>query len=377
MNNVSINVNSTDLENALKVARITVGSSSDISSHYVFRSRGGKLEVLSYDGRTFSSCAVQNTTVSEDVSFTIEARRIAVLLDNVGSNQVLDIYPGDGGEVSVKAVRGKVTFASLDPSLFPYWDDVLTGAKSTAKLSADRLHAALSNSKQFIFDQENKAPHLCVAEFRNGVLHSTDQMAVSLVKMPGTEGCGLRVFVKDLPNVLSFLSTAKGDDVEVLESDRAFFLRRTDGAVFGETVFAHRFPDINVDWSLEDDQTWDLFQEELLAGIGFLQSGAKLDEPRVRFLRDGNQITLSMTSVNGKPLPLNVPLVEFKQKEGGVTEMPAFALTDAYVSKMLNGNTNTKVSLGVSKKGAGGWVRVRDDRNGDSYLTTVAWLKNA
>ena len=375
---MNISINSTDLENALKVVRITVGSSSDISSHYVFRAREGKLEVLSYDGRTFASCIVSHAMPAEDTSFTVEARRIHVLLDNVGSNQSLDVTTSEGGEVTVRAARGKVTFSSLDPSLFPYWDDVLTGAKATAKIAAERLHAALSNAKQFIYDQESKNPALCVAEFRNGVLHSTDQMAVSLVKMPGMEGCGLRVFVKDLPNVLAFISTAKGDEVEILESDRAFFLRRTDGAVFGETVFAHRFPDINVDWSLEDDQTWDLFQEELLAGIGLLQSGAKLDEPRVRFQRNGtNDVVLSMTSVSGKPLPISVSLVGFKQKEEGVTEMPAFAITDAYVSKMLNGNTNTKVSLGVSKKGAGGWVRLRDDRGTDTYLTTVAWLKNA
>lgn len=372
-----MNINSTDLELALKVAHVTVGTSSDISSHYVFRSRGGKLEVLSYDGRTFSSCFVPNTTTTEEVSFTVEARRIRALLDNVGANQPLELSYVEGGEVTVKASRGKVTFSSLDPSLFPYWDEVLAGATSTAKISTDRLHAALSNARLFIYDQESKAPHLCVAEFRNGVLHSTDQMAVSLVKMPGMESCKLRVFVKDLPNLLSFLSTAKGEDVEILESDRASFIRRPNGAVFGETVFAHRFPDINVDWSLEDDQSWDIFQEELLSGIGFLQSGARLDEPRVRFLRDENQLNLSMTSVSGKPLPLSIPLVEFKQKEGGVMEMPLFSITDAYVSKMLHGNTNTKVRLGVSKKGAGGWVRVRDDRGADTYLTTVAWLKNA
>ena len=372
-----MNINSTDLEIALKVVRVTVGTSSDIASHYVFRSRGGKLEVLSYDGRTFSSCFVPNTTTTEELSFTVEARRIHVLLDNVGANQPLELSYSEGGEVTVKASRGKVTFSSLDPSLFPYWDDVLTGAASTATVGADRLHSALSNARQFIYDQESKNPALCVAEFRNGVLHSTDQMAVSLVKMPGMEACKLRVFVKDLPNVLSFLVTAKGEDVEILESDRASFLRRPTGAVFGEAVFAHRFPDINVDWALEDDQSWDIFQEELLAGIGFLQSGAKLDEPRVRFQRDENRVNLSMTSVSGKALPLTIPLVEFKQKEGGVTEMPVFAITDAYVSKILNGNGNTKVRLGVSKKGAGGWVRVRDDRGPDTYLTTVAWLKNA
>lgn len=371
-----MNLNSTDLNTALKVVRTTVGTSSDISSHYVFRTRGGALEVLSYDGRTFSSCLVPHTKVEEDITFTVEARRIHVLLDSVGDNQALDVSVAES-EVVFRTPRGKMTFASLDPALFPYWDDVLGGANLTAAILSDRLHGALAHAKQFTYDQESKNPSLCVAEFRDGVLFSTDQMAVSFVKVPGMEKSNLRVYVKDLPNVLSFLATAKGEDVDVLESDRASFIRRKDGAVFGEALYAHRFPDLTVDWTLEDDQTWDVFQEELLDGVKFLQSGARTDEPKVRFSRDGNNLNLSMTSVSGKPLPLTIPLVEIKQKEGGVTEMPTFALTDAYLSKMLNGNTNTKVSLGVTKKGAGGWVRVRDDRGTDTYLTTVAWLKNA
>lgn len=372
----NVNINSTDLDNALKVVRTTVGSSSDISSHYVFRTREGGLEVLSYDGRTFSSCLVPHTKVEEDITFTVEARRIHVLIDSVGSNQVLDVSVNES-EVVFRTPRGKMSFSSLDPAMFPYWDDVLVGSKTTAKILSDRLHGAFTHAKQFIYDQESKNPSLCVAEFRGGVLFSTDQMAVSFVQVPGMEGCNLRVYVKDLPNALSFLSTAKGEDVEVLESDRASFIRRKDGAVFGESLFAHRFPDISVDWALEDDQTWDVFQEELLDGVKFLQSGARTDEPKVRFSRDGNNLNLSMTAVSGKPLPLAIPLVATSQRDGGVTEMPTFAVTDAYLNKMLNGNTNTKVSLGVSKKGAGGWVRLRDVRGPDTYLTTVAWLKNA
>ena len=373
---VTVNLNSTDLNAALKVVRTTVGSSRDISSHYVFRIREGGLEVLSYDGRTFSSCVVPHTKSDEDMTFTVEARRVHVLLDSVGDNQALDVSVAES-EVVFRTPRGKMSFSSLDPSLFPYWDDVLAGATLTAMVLSDRLHGALGHAKQFIYDQESKNPGLCVAEFRGGGLHCTDQMAVSFVRMPGLESCKLRVFVKDLPNVLSFLATAKGEDVEVLEADRASFIRRKDGAVFGEALYAHRFPDISVDWSLEDDQTWSIFQEELLDGVKFLQSGARTDEPKVRFTREGDKINLAMTAVSGKPLPLSVPLVEFKQKDGGVTEMPTFAVTDTYLSKMLNGNINTKVSLGVTKKGSGGWVRVRDDRGTDTYLTTVAWLKNA
>lgn len=370
-------VNSTDLENALKVVRITVGSSSDIASHYVFRAKNGGLEVLSNDGRTFASCVVPHATTTDVHSFTVEARRIHALLDSVGPNQVLDVN-ADGSEVLVKTVHGKVPFSSLDPSLFPYWDDVLNGAKVTAKVPAERLFAAFNHAKQFIYDQEAKAPQLCLAEFRNGVLYSTDQMAVSLVKVAGMEKASLKVYVKSLGNVLAFLQTAKSEDVEILEADRASFIRRADGAVFGETVYAHQFPNIKVDWDLVDDQTWELSQEVLVARLKTLQAGARLEEPRVKFSREGNELTLMMTSVGGKPIKSQpIPLTEVTVKEGETSELPPFTITDTYIGKILNGNGNQKIRLGVSKKGAGGWVRIRDTRNGDSYLTTVAWLKNA
>lgn len=368
-------VNSSDLEAALKVTHVTVGSASDISSHYTFRERGGRLEVLSYDGRTFSSCLVPNVTPDDGATFTVEARRIHMMLESVGANQSLEVSVADS-EVVVKGPRGKVTFSSLDPAMFPYWDDVLSGAKTTATIQADRLSAAFNHAKQFIYDQEGKAPHLCLAEFRKGVLHSTDQMAVSLVRVPGMEESGLRVYVKDLGNLLSFLGTAKGTDVEVLETDRAFFLRRPDGAVFGETLYNHSFPPVNVDWDLVDDETWEVPQEDLLAAIKFLQSGAKLDEPRVRFHREGESLTLSMVSVSGKPLPLTLTLTSVVQKDGA-KGVPDFSVTDVYLGKMLNGNVNPKIKLGVTKKSAGGWVRIMDDRGPDTYLTTLAWLKTA
>lgn len=373
-------INSTDLENALKVVRATVGSSNDISSHYVFRSLEGStsLEVLSNDGRTFSQCVIANTVVESGdiVAFTVEARRIHVLLDSVGANQPLTLTYADS-VVTVKGSRGKVIFSSLDPTLFPYWDEVFAGAKSTAKMAADRLHAAFSHAKQFTFTDESKAPNMCVAEFRGGVLYSTDQMSVSVVKVPGMEESNLRVFVKDLPNVLSFLSGAKNGEVEIRESDRASFIIRADGAVFGETVYTHKFPPFTVDWKdMSDDESWEVIQADLLDGVKFLQSGSRLDEPRVKFERKDSNLTLSMTAVSGTPLSLTIPISDSDSKNSE-TSLPVFSITDVYLAKMLSGYTGPKVRMGVSKKKKdGGWVRVREERGLDTYLTTIVWLKN-
>jgi DNA polymerase III sliding clamp (beta) subunit (PCNA family) len=308
------------------------------------------------------------------VSFTVEAKRIQMLLDSVGTNQVMELSVSDA-EVVIRTSHGKIPFSSLDSSLFPFWDDVLVGAKVTAKIPADRLHAAFTHTKQFIYDQEAKAPQLCVAEFRDGVLHSTDQMAVSLVKVPGMEQVSFRVYVKDLPNVLSFLATAKGEDVEILESDRASFIRKVDGAVFGESVFKHVFPTINPNWDMTEDQVWELDKDLLVTRIKTLQAGARSDEPRVRFQRNDKEIVLAMTSQSGKPMssqPIPLSDLVVTNDEG----FPVFAITDVYIEKMLNGNGNAKIKLGISKKKAGGWVRIKDTRGVDTYLTTVAWLKN-
>ncbi len=102
---MNLNLNSSDLEAALKVVRTTVGSSSDISSHYVFRTRDEGLEVLSYDGSAFSSCLVPHTKVEETVSFTVEARRLHAILATVGSNQVLDIQVSESG-VGIRTAAG-------------------------------------------------------------------------------------------------------------------------------------------------------------------------------------------------------------------------------------------------------------------------------
>jgi hypothetical protein len=64
-------------------------------------------------------------------------------------------------------------------------------------------------------------------------------------------------------------------------------------------------------------------------------------------------------------------------QKDGAKGVPDFSVTDVYLGKMLNGNVNPKIKLGVTKKSAGGWVRIMDDRGPDTYLTTLAWLKTA
>lgn len=379
------NVSKRDLDAALKVANNTVSlGGSDISSHYLFRQTepGSKiLEVLSYSGgRVFSSCPVVASFEEEGKPFTVEAKRVHALLGAVAEDAVLKISSAGVGETTISTGKGKNVFASLDPDLFPYWDQILAKSTKTATLPADRLNAALTHAKSFIYDQEAKAPHLCVAEFRKGCLYATDQMAVSIIKVEGMEDSVIRVFGKDIGSVASFLATIKDENVEVWEDDKAMFLKRKDGAVFGESRYASRFPDIAVDWSVEDDHWVDLPKGEVLNAVKFLAAGARWDDTLLKMVvTDADSVTLSMSAASGKPISLEVKTVAHGKRNDEVAALPAegFPISNVYVLDLLEHFLGETIRFGISKKGKGGWVRVKDERGKDTYLTTVAWLKTA
>jgi len=396
-----------DLEVALKVVSHTVSpGGTDISSHYLFRQAGPKtLELLSYNGRVFASCPVVAAFEGEGKSFTIEAKRIRWLLDAVPDDAVLKIASNGSGEVVISTAKGKNVFASLDPELFPYWDEVLKGCGKTATVSADRLNAAFTHAKSFIYGDESKAPSLCVAEFREGHLFSTDQMAVSIVKIAGMEESAIRVFGKeDSSALIAFLSTFKvkaekastisGEDeekapkpsepeaeVEVWECEKALFLKRKDGAVFGESKFASRFPDLTVNWgALEDDHWVDLPKAEVMSAVKFLAAGAKWEDTVLKMdVRKKGVVVLSMTSANGKPISLEIQTKEQGARDEAVLALPdgGFPVSNTYLLNLLNSVSGDVVRFGITTKGKGGWIRVKDERGPDTYLTTVAWLKLA
>jgi hypothetical protein len=176
------------------------------------------------------------------------------------------------------------------------------------------------------------------------------------------------------------LASFKEAEVEVWEEDRAMFLKRGDGAVFGEMKYASRFPDIAVDWSIEDDHWVDLPKAEIANAVKFLASGARWEDTLLKMIVASNgTVTLSMNAANGKPISLEVKALAQGTQDGIVATLPkdGFPISNAYVSNLLSNHSGETVRFGISKKGKGGWVRVKDERGNDTYLTTVAWLKTA
>jgi len=372
----TIKIAKSDLEAALKVAGNTVGN-ADLAGHYLFRVLGGKLTILSQNNRVFSSCPVVASSDEDDVSFTVEAWRISSVVGATPNNSVLSFEPKNG-EVRVVTDRGKIDLSSLDPSKFPFWDSILASANETAVIPADRLKSAFAHARMFVSSDEQQSPQLCVAEFREGVLYSTDKVAVSCIKVEGMEKSSLRVHGKDIGALTTFLDSAKGPDVVILEHERAFFVKRSDGAIFGETLFASKFPTLNgVAWDQSDEYTWDIFREEFDSNVDLLLSGAQRGETKLSIaLRDG-KLVMGMTAVSGKQMAVDL-IPQKSEVKDGAGELPedGFVVSHTHLTTTLGSHSSNLVRVGASaipKKG--GWVRVQDKRGPDTYLTTISWIK--
>lgn len=374
------------LQVALKILANTTASGTDINSHYTFRILpGGKVEALSSNGRTFTSLTLDTESAMLDPVtvptpfFTVEAKRLHCLLGSLGKKGSVTFKPA-GGEVEIITDRGSNQFASLDPALFPYWDETFSTAIETATILASRIRSAYQHARNYVYDEDGKSPNICVTEFRNGGLLSTDQMAVSTIKVQGMDQCNLRVHGKDLGPLVQFLGFDPAIDVSIRESDRASFIVRPDGAVFGVTKPTAEFPKIGVTWDVTDDYTYEVFREEVQGNITFLASGARWDDSTVRLdpASDGKSISMSMSSVAGKPISQRLAVQKYQTSDKPLA-LPegGFPVSHPYLIRTLEAHSTNAVKLGVTRRNTGGWIRVRDDRDGDIYITTIAWTKKA
>jgi hypothetical protein len=378
---MEITVSKADLESVLRVVTPTVSSTgSDISTHILFRTTETGSEVLAYSGRTFSSCPLTDS-VSGTGAFTIEAKRIKLWLGAVEETDLTLSYDDTTKIVTATSPSGDQKFESLDPSNFPYWDQMLNEAEEVGQVEADRLHRALSYTKMFISDQEARNPQLCVTEVRNGSFYATDKAAAVVVDVAGLEKSTMRIHGKDVGSILSYLDSLKNGGLTVYEHPRALvFKRDSDGSLFGESRFATPFPDLNVDRNKDDDRVWVLPKEELVTGINWLRSGAAWEDYRVNFSfyteGDENIVRMKMRSTSGGDIIRDVACLEYVENnsEEAFPEN-GFSLNYQSLLDVLRQYNGKTVKFGVNQKGRGGWVRIEEPRNGDSYLTILAWLQ--
>lgn len=384
---MKIEVAKPDLEAALQVVSIgTASTGSDLTTHFVFRYKAddNTVEVLSNNNRLGCSMPIAGCKAhvdGDDQAFTVESWRLNKWISAV-EDAVLSLELADG-TVKATSPKGSVKFQSLDPSQFPYWDETLGDTPEGTSIGAKRLQAALSHVKLFISDKDTTTPKLAVTEILNESLQATDKGALAVVTIGDLSASNLRVHGKDLGQVLAFLSSCGDEAVEVREHDRCLFLVRHDGGILSVGRPHHAFPDIALDKKPDDPHWWAVKTEELQSAINALSASASKEDTRLNFALDGAMVALSMASASGDRVTLHLEAQEHGSLDDAAVEMPGggFDIAYPYLLKLLGQWRDETIKFGLnpqldkkSGKPRGGWVRFREDRDGDDYLTLLVWL---
>jgi len=385
---MKIEVAKPDLEAALQVASIgTASTGSDLTTHFVFWHRpDGIVEVLSSNNRLgvsmpIAGCKAVLPDGDDTGSFTIESWRLNKWIAAV-EDAVLALELEDG-VVKATCPKGSVKFQSLDPSEFPHWEEALAESPAGTAIAARRLHAALSHVKLFISDKDTTTPKLAVTEILNESLQATDKGALGVVTIDELAKSNLRIHGKDLGQVLSFLAACGDDEVQVREHERCLFLVRQDEGVMSVGRPHHAFPDIKLDKKPDDPHHWTIKTAELRMAINALAASAAREDTRLSFGIDRNMVGLTMTSASGDRVTLHLEAQDQSSGEDAEVPLPesGFDIAYPYLLKLLGQYQAETIKFGLNPqvdqatgKPRGGWVRFREDRGGDDYLTLLVWL---
>jgi len=382
---MKIEVAKPDLETALQVVSIGTGSTgSDLTTHFVFRHRedDNSVEVLSNNNRIGCSMPIQGCKVSlsdDNNAFTVESWRLNKWVSAV-EDAVLTLEFSEG-LVKATSPKGSVKFQSLDPSQFSYWDDTLGEIQKGLTVGAKRLHAALSHVKLFISDKDTTTPKLAVTEIANQSLQATDKGALAVVTIEELKSSNLRIHGKDLSQVLAFLGQSGDENVDIKEHDRCLFIVRHDGGVLSVGRPPHPFPDITLDKKIGDPHEWTFRKDEIIGAVNALVASASKEERRLTLNIEKNLIGFSMPSASGEKVTLHLETQEKSTKEDA-TPIPdkGFDIAYPYLLSLLGQWKAETVKFGINPqvkddKIIGGWVRFREDRDGDDYLALLVWLK--
>lgn len=396
---MKIEVAKRDLESALQVVAIGAASTgSDLTTHFVFRAKEGKVEVLSNNGRLGAS-APFIATVEDEGSFTVESWRLNKWVTAV-QDGVLTLEDKEDKSIVATGPKGSVKFSSLDPGSFPYWDDQFSETEEGIRIEAKRVHAALSHVKMFISDKETTTPQLAVTEVVGASLQATDKGALAVTTLrrastrtddegnevkeykPELKGSNLRIHGKDLSHVLSFLSTCGDEAVELREHDRCLFLIREDGALLNVGRPRHAFPELDLEDQLaKDPHWWEVKTSDLKSGILTLVASAAREERRMQLNFVHGEVTMQMAAASGSKNTLRLEALTAGSVEDAV-EMPAegFEIAYPYLLSLLSQYKGETLVFGLNPqlndkgKPCGGWTKFREVRGDDEFLTLLVWV---
>lgn len=302
---MQINISTPDLKEALSLSQNTLGTNSDITSHFVFVKDGTNASVLSCTlPRTFSKVPLVGATVTGNDSFTIEGKRIMQAISAVSG--VLEIKSDEEGTVSVSLEKGNLALPSLDSESFPPWLTKLENATLMKEVPASILYDAINSLKSYVSVEDNRRPELAMLYVNGGKAYACDGFGMSVAQHDDLTDLDLKIHSKDLASLLKFLKSNEGLAIEVLSGDQCYFFRGEDGSVFGVTDLPHTFPQTVLSYAEAFDWTpqkvWAVTKGSLSTAIKFLRAGADTSDCKVLFTDEGDLLppSLSMRPSNTK-----------------------------------------------------------------------------
>lgn len=365
-----------DLLNALQVVGITLGSGgSDLSTHYLFRVRDGKCEVLSYNQRVCASAFAKcQFTGNEGDALTVEGWRLDTWLQGIGDVPVT-LEDLGSGVVKASSPKSNIRLKSLDPAKFPFWDNTLNSAIPIAQVKGIRLAGALDYVKRFISDKDASHPELAQTEILNGSFWATNKRAVAIVTLSGLEKSNLRVHGKDIGAATKFLSLQGTDTVEIREHERQAFFVRPDGAVLGIARPLTAFPTLKVDREGPAESEWEIRSADLQSAISCLTAAGVKDDGKLHFAYDQNskKVILSVECAAGGRDQYEVDCIDSKAPEAISTE--GFQVDHSYLTDTVGLFKLENLRMLINAKGKLGYVRLRNElrESKDPCLTVVVW----
>lgn len=377
---MKIEVAKLDLETAIAVSTLTVGSGSDLSSHYLFRASGQGVEILSYDMRTFSGVPLKCRVEGSD-SFTVEAWRLDKWVSSV-ANGMLTITSDDSGEVTAKASKGRIRLRSLDPTKFPYWDQLYAEAVVSGSIDPSTFVRALNVSKCFVSTEDTQKPEICQIEAINGTLWSTDRRALSHVRL-ALPDLNLRIPGRDVASVIRFLSLRDTTHAEFLASERSAsdgggacaIIRRSDGGYIGVSRPTAAFPKLDVDPSVPGEAGFTLDMADFRAAVNVLSASAPKNHEliRIRYL-DGRVIASMPSEAGGED---DYVLAVKGEVSNGDLFADGFTVGHHYIKAIADAFGEPDLKLDVNRRGRGGFVGLRfQDKaeiGGNDYFVVLVW----
>lgn len=384
---MEIEVAKKDLENALSVVSLAVGSGNDLSAHYLFRIRDDVVMVHSYDIRLFaSSPIVCNFEGDEGDSFTVEAWRLSKWMDGVSDGVLKFTYDGKG-EVIAKGSRSKIRLRSLDPSKWPHNDKLMGVAKEVGRVNPKILARALNLTRWFVSSDDTSKPELCQIEAVEGVVWATDRRALSSVEIPALPDLNIRVPGKDVASVVRFLSdkdckeiVIKVSKLPMAEGGGENFTLWKGERYLGVPRPATDFPTLNVNRENDAPVKLEIDRDEFKAAIAVLSAGAPKGHESITFKFDPKEGPDGTVSV-GMPCEAGgedtYPLALAKV-EGGDLWANDFTVDIQYIQGIGDVFGLDTLKFGVVKRKRGGFLDFRhteedaDDPKND-YYSVIVW----